>query len=151
MDCECSIVPRLRHDTNLYVNRTEAGIISVYPPRECYADAWDYFPFLSNYNLKLIPSDNNTFELVVLVSYLSKLIGCLLNDILPQPGESISPQVFNTTIDGVDAYATYDLIIEHPQRKGYWKILGRADSQIIHTSGEKTNPGPLGEFSSLHT
>ncbi|KAK7470228.1 hypothetical protein VKT23_001662 [Stygiomarasmius scandens] len=104
---------------------TEAGIISVYPPRECYADAWDYFPFLSNYNLKLIPSDNNTFELVVL------------------PGESISPQVFNTTIDGVNVYATYDLIIEHPQRKGYWKILGRADSQIIHTSGEKTNPGPL--------
>ncbi|THV08167.1 acetyl-CoA synthetase-like protein [Dendrothele bispora CBS 962.96] len=104
---------------------TEAGIISVYPPRECHPDTWDYFSFLSNYNLHLIPSDDNTFELVVL------------------PGKSISPQVSNTKMDGIDAYATYDMIVEHPQRKGFWKILGRADSQIIHTSGEKTNPGPL--------
>ncbi|THU90375.1 acetyl-CoA synthetase-like protein [Dendrothele bispora CBS 962.96] len=59
------------------------------------------------------------------------------------PNEHFTPRVFNTTINGVNAYATADLVIEHPQKKGYWKILGRVDSQIIHSSGEKTNPGPL--------
>ncbi|THV08177.1 acetyl-CoA synthetase-like protein [Dendrothele bispora CBS 962.96] len=106
---------------------TEAGVISEYPSKEVLPDAWNYFKFHRGVNVHLIPStdDTKTFELVIL------------------SGGHCTPQVFNTTIDGVDGYSTHDMIEEHPKYKGYWKILGRADSQIIHSSGEKTNPGPL--------
>ena len=61
---------------------------------------------------------------------------------------------------------TSDLMEEHPTKPGYWKIYGRSDDQIMHSTGEKvnifwsplterckfkifhfsqTNPGPLGQ------
>ncbi|THV08158.1 acetyl-CoA synthetase-like protein [Dendrothele bispora CBS 962.96] len=111
---------------------TELGVISEYPPAEVLRDAWNYFKLSKGYKFHLIPStkdgdggDIKTFEPVVL------------------SGGHCMPQVFNSTIDGVDAYSTHDMIEEHPKYKGYWRILGRVDSQIIHSSGEKTNPGPL--------
>ena len=57
--------------------------------------------------------------------------------------DSYEPSVFNTEVDGVPAYATSDLCEPHPTEKGWWKIHGRADDQIMHSTGEKTNPGPL--------
>lgn len=57
-----------------------------------------------------------------------------------------TPSVVNTTsrgldADGVerdlDAYATGDLWVEHPERKGTWRIYGRTDDQIMHSTGEK--------------
>ena len=39
-----------------------------------------------------------------------------------------------------------DLAIPHPTRPGLWKIVGRADEQIVLSNGEKTNPVPLGSF-----
>jgi hypothetical protein len=54
------------------------------------------------------------------------------------------PVVINTQIDGQDAYATSDLLVPHPTKSGLWKIYGRKDDQIMLSSGEKTNPGPLG-------
>ncbi|KAK7472205.1 hypothetical protein VKT23_000327 [Stygiomarasmius scandens] len=104
---------------------TECGIMSQYLPEQVSQDAWDYMRFSENIKTHFIPSEDNAYELVMVAN------------------EYFSPRVFNTTIDGVNAYATADLVAEHPQKKGYWKILGRVDSQIIHSSGEKTNPGPL--------
>ena len=43
-------------------------------------------------------------------------------------------------------FATGDLLQEHPTAKGYYKIHGRADEQIMLSTGEKTNPVPLGKF-----
>lgn len=54
------------------------------------------------------------------------------------------PVVFNTQVDGKDAYATSDLLLPHPTKPGLWKIYGRKDDQIMLSTGEKTNPGPLG-------
>jgi hypothetical protein len=54
------------------------------------------------------------------------------------------PVVTNTQIDGADAYATSDLLVPHPTKPGLWKIYGRKDDQIMLSTGEKTNPGPLG-------
>ena len=34
---------------------------------------------------------------------------------------------------------------EHPVHKGLYKIYGRADEQIMLSTGEKTNPVPLGK------
>lgn len=64
-------------------------------------------------------------------------------------------------------YATRDLIVQHPEKPGLWKIYGRIDDQIMHSTGEKvgsinnlwdrhiyscttkTNPTPLGAYSSV--
>ena len=54
------------------------------------------------------------------------------------------PVKINTQIDGQDAYATSDLLVPHPIKSGLWKIYGRKDDQIMLSTGEKTNPGPLG-------
>ncbi len=69
----------------------------------------------------------------------------------------------NTHVDGHNAFATKDLFVPHETKAGLWKIYGRADDQIILSTGEKvrvfgpqslpffdsdllqTNPGPLGE------
>lgn len=36
------------------------------------------------------------------------------------------------------------MLVPHPTKKGLWKIIGRSDDQITLSTGEKTNPGPLG-------
>ena len=46
-------------------------------------------------------------------------------------------QVINTVVDGVGAYDTKDLLVPHPTMPGYWKIYGRLDDQIMHSTGEK--------------
>lgn len=66
-------------------------------------------------------------------------------DFHPKSTKDYSPNAINTTIDGVEGYHFSDIISPHPSRKGLWKIVGREDDQIMHSTGEKTNPGPLGE------
>ena len=61
-----------------------------------------------------------------------------------QASEHFWPNVYNTKIDGIDAFATSDLLTPHPTKQGFWKVIGRTDDQIMHSTGEKTNPGPLG-------
>lgn len=34
------------------------------------------------------------------------------------------PNVINTTSEGVDAYATSDLVTPHPTKEGYYKVVG---------------------------
>ncbi len=43
----------------------------------------------------------------------------------------------NTTVDGVGAYSTNDVLAPHPTKPGFWKIHGRVDDQIMHNNGEK--------------
>ena len=40
-------------------------------------------------------------------------------------------------VDGVGAYATSDLLESHPTMPGYYKVYGRVDDQIMHSTGEK--------------
>ncbi|KAI9058630.1 acetyl-CoA synthetase-like protein [Trametes sanguinea] len=54
-----------------------------------------------------------------------------------------SPNVFNTQMDGRPAYATSDLLEEHPTNPNLYKVYGRVDDQIALSTGEKTNPVPL--------
>jgi hypothetical protein len=48
----------------------------------------------------------------------------------------------NTNIRGISGYATSDLLEPHPTKPGYWKIFGRKDDQIIHSTGEKVAFSP---------
>ena len=52
----------------------------------------------------------------------------------------------NTEFEGKPAYASGDLIAPHPENKELWRIAGRKDDQIMHSNGEKTNPGPMGKI-----
>ncbi|KIJ54685.1 hypothetical protein M422DRAFT_200577 [Sphaerobolus stellatus SS14] len=49
----------------------------------------------------------------------------------------------NTEIDGKRALATNDLVIRHPTNPMRFRVYGRKDDQIMHSNGEKTNPGPI--------
>jgi hypothetical protein len=54
-----------------------------------------------------------------------------------QPHPAHAPCVFNSKRDGVDVYATGDLLMPHPDKTGLWKVFGRVDDQIMHSNGEK--------------
>ncbi|KAJ7769931.1 hypothetical protein B0H16DRAFT_1516867 [Mycena metata] len=103
---------------------SEGGIMSPLLPREVGYD-WEYFEFPNLVAAEMIPCGNNTFELVMVANDFCR------------------PAVLNTKIRGIDAYATSDLLVPHPSKPGYWKVYGRTDDQIMHSTGEKTNPGPL--------
>ncbi|KAL6306740.1 hypothetical protein BKA93DRAFT_894740 [Sparassis latifolia] len=103
---------------------SEGGIMSPVLPATVSYD-WEYFTFPKLVTPKMVPNGNNTFELVTVSNEYHQL------------------NVFNTKVDGRDAYATSDLLAPHPTKPGYWRVFGRTDDQIMHNTGEKTNPGPL--------
>lgn len=88
-----------------------------------------------------MPQGDGTFELVLIVSESYLFVSSAE---MFQNHDLHHPVVTNTQIDGMDAYATSDLLVPHPTKPGLWKIYGRKDDQIMLSTGEKTNPGPLG-------
>ncbi|KAK0200586.1 NRPS-like enzyme [Desarmillaria ectypa] len=54
-----------------------------------------------------------------------------------------SPSVLDMEIDGARALDANDLVQLHPSNRKLFKVYGRADDQIMHGTGEKTNPGPI--------
>ncbi|KAF4618234.1 hypothetical protein D9613_011556 [Agrocybe pediades] len=97
---------------------TEGGIMSVIIPAAANKD-WEYFRFSANIKTEMVPQGDGTYEFVMVNNPFCEM------------------SVINTKINGVDSYATSDLLIEHPERPGYWKIYGRVDDQIMHSTGEK--------------
>ncbi|KAK6966634.1 acetyl-CoA synthetase-like protein [Favolaschia claudopus] len=96
---------------------TESGVANLILPAD--ADEWEYFKLSNMIVHEMLPYGNNTFELVLL------------------PSEFNTPAVLNTQVHGMNAYATSDLLVPHPTKRGYWKIFGRTDDQIMHSTGEK--------------
>ncbi|KAJ3925590.1 MAG: hypothetical protein NXY57DRAFT_967569 [Lentinula lateritia] len=103
---------------------TETGIVSSLIPASPISD-WEYFPLSCVVPAHMMPHGENRFELIMVSNEFSK------------------PSAINTKIDGIDAYATSDLLLPHPTMSGYWHVFGRVDDQIIHNTGEKTKPAPL--------
>ncbi|OCH89652.1 acetyl-CoA synthetase-like protein [Obba rivulosa] len=105
---------------------TETGGVSMFVPDLSQHEDWDYFPFSSHVEIALEPHEREgIFELFIFES------------------ENYCPNVLNATVRGRRAYATNDLLQRHPTRPDLWRIFGRADDQIMLSTGEKTNPGPL--------
>ncbi|KAF9255316.1 acetyl-CoA synthetase-like protein [Marasmius fiardii PR-910] len=104
---------------------TEVGTLASFFPKSPPGNEWEYFQFSGYLQTNLVPQGDGTFEVVV------------------TPSTSCIPAMTNVNIDGVDSYSTSDLVVPHPTKPGFWKLHGRSDDQIVHTSGEKTNPGPL--------
>ncbi|KAI0718411.1 acetyl-CoA synthetase-like protein [Cerioporus squamosus] len=88
---------------------------------------WDYVTLSPHLGIERVYQEGQpgVFELVFVESPLA------------------SPNVFNTTLNGRPAYSTSDLMEEHPTNPALFRVLGRADDQIILSTGEKTNPIPL--------
>ncbi|THH32206.1 hypothetical protein EUX98_g1995 [Antrodiella citrinella] len=103
----------------------ECGIMSPLFPKHSARD-WDAFEFTANIKPHFVYDEETGYFQVF---------------ILPNPYHV--PNVLNATIDGGPAYNTNDWLKPHPTIPGYWQIVDRVDNQIIHSTGEKTNPGPL--------
>ncbi|KAF9258543.1 acetyl-CoA synthetase-like protein [Marasmius fiardii PR-910] len=103
----------------------DTGTLSSWFPKSTPGEEWEYFQFSGHLKLNLVPHGDDTYEVVMM------------------PSPSYIPLVTNVTIDGVDGYSNSDLVVPHPTKPGFWKLHGRCDDQILHSSGKKTNPGPL--------
>ncbi|KAJ6628492.1 hypothetical protein B0H10DRAFT_2209402 [Mycena sp. CBHHK59/15] len=108
---------------------TEVGVISQMVPEAPHTDGWQYFQFLSTTEPVLVPVDGDgtgsLFQLIIKQ--------CATNSLaLP-----------NTEVDGVPAFDTKDLVQRHPTNPALYRVYGRVDDQIMHSNGEKTNPGPI--------
>ncbi|KAJ8093219.1 putative NRPS-like protein biosynthetic cluster [Marasmius tenuissimus] len=110
---------------NLY-GLTEVGTLSMILPAKLENNFdWHYMRFSGLFKEHWRPYGDDLYELVIL------------------DGPLCTPSVFNIEVDGVRAYATSDLFTPHPTKPGHWKIHGRVDDQINHSTEEKTNPVPL--------
>ncbi|KAF4618223.1 hypothetical protein D9613_011591 [Agrocybe pediades] len=108
---------------NLY-GLTEVGATTTVLPSKADPD-WHLFSFCKALDIEMVPQGDGLYECVIRANSVCQ------------------PAVINTTRNGVDAYATSDLFTPCPDRPGLWEMYGRKDDQIMHSTGEKTNPGPL--------
>jgi len=47
------------------------------------------------------------------------------------------PNVINGTMNGNNVYRTNDLLQRHPRDPNLWRVFGRADDQLMLSTGEK--------------
>ncbi|KAF8908295.1 acetyl-CoA synthetase-like protein [Mucidula mucida] len=105
---------------------SECGIMNpMLPDPKQVGRDWEYFKFIGCISPHMEPYGNGLFELVMLES------------------DSCSPSIINTQICGTRAFRTSDLFMQHPTKPDFWRVFGRSDDQIVHSTGEKTNPSPL--------
>ncbi|KAH9917020.1 uncharacterized protein B0H18DRAFT_1036256 [Fomitopsis serialis] len=102
---------------------TECGSVNMFIAADPGVD-WEYFHFGTYLQVKLGPYGNNEYEVTVVAN------------------EFLRPNVINTKVDGVDAYSTSDLVAPHPTKKGLYKVVGRTDDQIMHSTETMMNQDP---------
>ncbi|KAF7798250.1 hypothetical protein EIP86_009467 [Pleurotus ostreatoroseus] len=89
-------------------------------PNSKRAEDWQWQGFPPTTKPRFVPQGDGTYEL--------QFLTC----------ETHQPSIEN--IPDVKGYATSDLWIPHPTKKGLWKIIGRTDDVIVLSSGEKIVP-----------
>ncbi|OSD00720.1 acetyl-CoA synthetase-like protein [Trametes coccinea BRFM310] len=112
-----------------FYGSTELGsVVRLIPhPDTMDKPEWDYFQISPHIDVRLIPQEGqpDIFEPVAFDS------------------PTFTPNVFNSIIDGRPAYSTSDLLQRHPTKHNLFRVYGRADDQLMLSTGEKTNPAPL--------
>ncbi|KAI8461765.1 hypothetical protein BY996DRAFT_3658912 [Phakopsora pachyrhizi] len=104
---------------------TETGCIAEFFPLPRSAEQWEYFSFARHITPQLVPRGNNEYELVLLSSQNHR------------SSEEVEGQELT-----FQAFQTKDLLAKHPTLPLY-RVIGRLDDQIMLSTSEKTNPGPL--------
>ncbi|KAI0795718.1 hypothetical protein C8Q75DRAFT_711913 [Abortiporus biennis] len=102
---------------------TETGYITPFIQETPGVD-WEYLEISKQIPHVFEPREEGTFELV-------------------QTDDRALPRVLNYKVNSRGAYSTSDLFVRHPTKPHLYKIFGRSDDQIMLSTGEKTNPGPL--------
>ncbi|KAG7443762.1 NRPS-like enzyme [Guyanagaster necrorhizus] len=91
-------------------------------------EGWEWMKVARNVDVAFVPTDEqDIYRLYV------------------KDGPLHSPAVLDTEIDGVKAFDTKDLVQLHPSNRKLFKVYGRADEQIMHSTGVSlcTNPVPI--------
>ncbi|KAG6858113.1 hypothetical protein C0995_002487, partial [Termitomyces sp. Mi166 len=153
-----SLAPKLGNhliDTGVHIHAiyggTEFGAPSFTMSRVGEEREWEYMRFSDRVKIRWVPQGDGTFECQFLVRYvLDPFFSIMIFDFsstrmlkssVPQAWEKHSPMVLN--LPDAEGYATADLWAPHPTKKDLWKIVGRVDDVIVHSSGEKTVPAPM--------
>ncbi|KAF8956587.1 acetyl-CoA synthetase-like protein [Flammula alnicola] len=102
---------------------TEFGAPSGFFRREGDEKDWEYLSFSDRADIRWDAQGDGTFESQFLTSE--------------------THQVSIENLPDVKGYASSDLWVQHPTKPYFWKIVGRKDDVIVHTSGEKTVPAPM--------
>ncbi|KAF5366031.1 hypothetical protein D9758_006730 [Tetrapyrgos nigripes] len=107
--------------------QTESGTLNQMFPSGPDPRGWQWLRISEHVDPVFVPSEDtdNIFKLVL------------------KKCPTHTPAVLNTVIDGIPALDTFDLVVRHPEDPRLFQIYGRADDQIMHSTGEKTNPGPI--------
>ncbi|KAF8878948.1 putative aminoadipate reductase [Infundibulicybe gibba] len=102
---------------------TEFGSPTFSFPRKGDEKEWAYMEFGSRAQVRWVAQGDGTYECQFLTNETHSL-----------PVENLPD---------VKGYATSDLWEQHPTKDYLWKIVGRIDDVVVHSSGEKTVPGPI--------
>ncbi|KAG6831500.1 putative NRPS-like protein biosynthetic cluster [Tephrocybe sp. NHM501043] len=102
---------------------TEFGSPTHAIPRLGDESEWAYMEFSKRSKVRWVPQGDGTYECQFLTTETHSL-----------PIENLPD---------VRGYATSDLWEPHPTKDYLWKIVGRIDDVVIHSSGEKTVPAPM--------
>ncbi|KIJ61725.1 hypothetical protein HYDPIDRAFT_158984 [Hydnomerulius pinastri MD-312] len=102
---------------------TEFGAITYSFRNPTEQKFWEYVRFGPNSKIRWVPQGDGTYECQVLT--------CATH------------QVSVENIPDVEGYATSDAFVKHPTEEGLYKVVGRLDDVLIHSSGEKTVPAPM--------
>ncbi|KAL0958751.1 hypothetical protein HGRIS_014075 [Hohenbuehelia grisea] len=115
-----------------FYGATELGGTSMFLPSQPPPEGWQYFKISPHCKPTLVQEDDDV--------YRAAFLRC----------GSHTPAINNMNLGDESAYDTNDLIIRHPTNRDLWKIYGRADDQIMHSTGEKTNPVPMETIINRH-
>ncbi|PSS15405.1 hypothetical protein PHLCEN_2v3281 [Hermanssonia centrifuga] len=94
-------------------------VVAVLASTENPGTDWDYLEMSTQLKPEFIPYGDGIYELVLIAD------------------DTWKPAIINTKVGNFDAYATRDLFISHETKPNLWKIYGRADDQIMLSTGEK--------------
>ncbi|KAJ7039836.1 hypothetical protein C8F04DRAFT_280625 [Mycena alexandri] len=120
-----------KHGVKLKVSygTTEVAVMSLIFAKDENNAGWQYFQFMPTLSPVLVPVDGDStgslFQVIIKKSAINRLA------------------VTNIEIDGVPAFDTKDIVQQHHTNPELYRVYGRVDDQIMHSTGEKTNPGPI--------
>ncbi|KAJ7242075.1 hypothetical protein C8J57DRAFT_1368382 [Mycena rebaudengoi] len=100
---------------------TETSNLTLFLPKAPPKEGWDYFYLSPHTDLVFVP--------------LSDMPG--VYHLVAKKCPTHTPAVLDTVVDAMIYFSC------HPTNPNLWKVFGRLDDQIMHSTGEKTNPVPL--------
>ncbi|KAJ7468444.1 male sterility protein-domain-containing protein [Mycena latifolia] len=97
-----------------------ANLVLFLPSQIAPERGWDYFYLSPHISPVFLPLED-------IPGYAQLLQIC----------KTHTPAILNTVVDGVAALNTNDLFLRNPTNPNLWKVFGRLDDQIMHSTGEK--------------